>query len=418
MKRVLMVTYHCPPALNAESILVWKTLRLLPDWHDVTVLTADDGGARDEQLGMPTAVRVKRYRTPRPAGAFTGRVADKLLGFAADERLLWALSGLRGDVSHGAYDVLYSRSHPGASHIFAWLIKRRLGLPWVAQFSDPWASNPYHSGHTKVRAQVDRYFEREVIRHADRLIFPTHEIQAMYERQYPGWRVAERAVILPHHLAPELYHAGSAGSTPDIADTADTVIRGAGGGTTGLRDGAGDGLALCYFGDFYGLRSPEPLIRAVQRLCADDPAAVGRLRLRFVGNIQPKFLPLLDQSPVPVATGRVSYLESLRTMAQSSVLVLLDAPNETGVNPFLPSKLIDYLGAMRPVLGMTETRGTAADILRRFGHPVIRPQDIDGIRRQIAQWLEQPPQPPQRAAEEFYSAQVVGQLASILEDMG
>lgn len=398
MKRVLLVSYHCPPALNAESILVWKTLRLLHNWHDVTVFTADDGGARDEELVIPEATTILRRQTPRPTGVRAGKIADKLLGLAADERLLWAFSGLASGVADGAYDVLYSRSQPGASHILAWLLKRRLGLPWVAQFSDPWAFNPYHSGHTKLRTYTDGYFERQAISHADRLIFPTREIQAMYEKQYPWDGVAERAAILPHHLAPELYDGDPDGRFDDRSD------------------GAEDGLTLCYFGDFYGLRSPEPLIRAVQRLRTEDPELGAKLRLRFVGNIQAKFLPLLEESPVKISTGRLSYLESLRAMVHSSVLVLVDAPNETGANPFLPSKLIDYLGAMRPILGVTETNGTASDVLRQFGHPVIRPQDIAGISQQIARWLEHPPRPSTQAAEAFYSARVVGELARILED--
>ncbi len=398
MKRVLLVSYHCPPALNAESILVWKTLRLLADWHDVTVLTADDGGAQDGTLALPDAVAVMRRRTPRPPGRYAGRVADKLLGLAADERLLWALSGLAADIPEGAYDVLYSRSQPGASHILAWLLKLRLGLPWVAQFSDPWAFNPYHSGHTRMRSYVDGHAERQVMIHADRLIFPTREIQEMYENQYPGLQVAQRAVILPHHIVPELYDGVSDSRFDDLSGRADERV------------------TLSYFGDFYGLRSPEPLIRAVQSLAADEPDLGSKLRLRFVGNIQGKFLPLVEESPVEILTGRLSYLESLRAMAHSSVLVLLDAPSDTGVNPFLPSKLIDYLGAMRPILGITETRGTAADVLREFGHPVIRPQDVAGIARQIAAWLECPPTGPARTPEAFHSARVVGELARVIEE--
>lgn len=71
--------------------------------------------------------------------------------------------------------------------------------------------------------------------------------------------------------------------------------------------------------------------------------------------------------------------ESLGLMAKSDILLLIDAPSKTGVNPFLASKLVDYLGAGKRILSITDKKGTSAEILRKYSHYVVSPRDINGI---------------------------------------
>ncbi|GMA50015.1 hypothetical protein GCM10025857_13720 [Alicyclobacillus contaminans] len=69
---------------------------------------------------------------------------------------------------------------------------------------------------------------------------------------------------------------------------------------------------------------------------------------------------MVDKSPVTITRSRVTYFESLNLMTKSDVLLLIDAPSKTGINPFLASKLVDYLGAGKRILGITDEKGTAA----------------------------------------------------------
>jgi glycosyltransferase involved in cell wall biosynthesis len=66
-------------------------------------------------------------------------------------------------------------------------------------------------------------------------------------------------------------------------------------------------------------------------------------------------------------------------------LLLIDAPADESL--FLPSKLIDYLPAAKPILALTPQRGASADVVRALGYPVIAPDDETGIAAAIEQLL-------------------------------
>lgn len=394
-KRVLVVSYLAPPLINAESILVWKTLCEMSSHFETNLLTATlaDNSRIDPLMTVPPKVQV--YRTPmfKPTNYFLRKVTDKSLGKVFDEEYLW---GSFGRFESAEYDLIYSRSHPGASHIFAYKLKQRTQKPWIAQFSDPWAKNPYHTNHTRLRKASDNHWEKQVIRHADFLVFPTKEILDMYDEAYSPLNIKSKSTVLPHHYVPELYNS------QNITDKAT----------------AGDmsTISFAYFGDFYGVRSPEPFINALQQISRTTPTLLDNAKVSFYGNIESKFADMVANSPVTINRGKVTYFESLGLMAKSDILLLIDAPSKTGVNPFLASKLVDYLGAGKRILGITDEKGTSAEILRKYGHYVISPRDINGIVSAVTECITTPlrsVEPP----TEFTTRNVVGQLVNVMNQL-
>lgn len=392
-QKILLVSYHAPPVINAESILVWKTARALARHCDLNIITARVPGnvKVDEQMFLPANVIIHRRTAFNPANALMQRAMAKFVGFVADEQYLW--TKFRQHFTHLSdcdVDVIYSRSHPGASHILAYKIKKKLHKPWVAQFSDPWTRNPYHKNHSFLRKAFDRRWERKVVKFADVLVFPTREIQEMYCATYGQAYIESKSIILPHHYTPEFYQGGMA-----------------------VRSATGDTISFSYFGDFYGARSPEPFLAGLRYVISLHPELATRMKVTFYGNVESKFDPLLQQSPIPINRDKVPYRESLQHMMNSDVLLLVDAPSENGVNPFLASKLIDYLGAGKRILGITDLRGTAADILRKYGHHVVSPHGIEDISAAILQCMDKQ-QFPIIPPEEFTTQSVVGRLTQVL----
>ncbi|ACV57684.1 hypothetical protein [Alicyclobacillus acidocaldarius] len=389
---VAVISYHAPPVLNAESILVWKTLKVLRTWFHLRLVTASVPSA-DTTLTLPDDIEVERLPTWMPSAYKPRRAVEKIIGRFADEAWLWARQTPAS--MDAPVDLLYSRSQPGASHLLALRWKLRTGKPWIAQFSDPWAHNPYHAGRTPRRKAFDEANERAVVAKADALIFPTKEILEQYVHSYPQVPVADKSMVLPHHFMPELY--------PERVERPAEIA---------------DKLVFAYLGDFYGQRSPEPFLAGLEKALTARPDMRQRVAVEFYGNVESKFEPLVARAPIPIRKGRVSYLDSLARMRQADVLVLIDAPSATGRNPFLASKLIDYLGAGRKILGITDVEGTAADILRAEGHPVVSPRDVDGIASAMVAMMD-----AYQRGESFsvpvpmaYSSQeVVGKLAAHME---
>src|SRR5262249_4628547 len=116
-----------------------------------------------------------------------------------------------------------------------------------------------------------------------------------------------------------------------------------------------DPLTLRYLGDFYGRRSPRPLLEAILALESRDPERAGRWRFEVVGRFasedQGDCAKLLEKSTSVSLREPVEYERSLELMVDSDVLLVIDAPAQ--VSPFLPSKLVEYIGADRPIVALT-----------------------------------------------------------------
>ena len=80
----------------------------------------------------------------------------------------------------------------------------------------------------------------------------------------------------------------------------------------------------------------------------------------------------------------VKYVESLRLMSEADGLLVIDSPAELSV--FLPSKLIDYAGAARPVFGITPP-GAAARLIRQLGGWVADPSDAGAVADTLKRFL-------------------------------
>jgi hypothetical protein len=122
---------------------------------------------------------------------------------------------------------------------------------------------------------------------------------------------------------------------------------------------------------------------------------------------------------VVVIRGAVDYVTSLRMMCEADALLVIDAPGAQSV--FLPSKLIDYLGARRPIFGITPP-GTAADLLAELGYLASDPTDTEaiasGLKETVARLRRQPRGTDWGATSvrERFDVSVVGRTMSALID--
>ena len=138
---------------------------------------------------------------------------------------------------------------------------------------------------------------------------------------------------------------------------------------------ANDLIILRYIGSFYGLRRPDPILSALSLLEANEPTIAKKLRVEFISaNLDEKALrdiqklKLVSIEVLP----SVSFRESLGLMQNADLLLIIDAPME--ISPFLPSKLIDYIGSNVPVLAFTPP-GPSAEVVKELGGWVASPTD-------------------------------------------
>lgn len=359
---LLAVSYMLPPNLYPQAIQVGRMLHNLPARIGVVCGQVHQFASGldcypdfDEKLSY----RLEVPFSPRLSG-WAHRLA--VYGFplyarSPDEFKSWVPDAEKAVLAHFERNperpqALLTFGEPMSDHLLGLRLKQKLALPWVAHFSDPWSDNPFRR-RFPLSNFLNRRYEAQVVRHADRVIFTSQETLDLVMRKYPGeWRAKTR--VLPHGFEPALY---------------------------GERQREGDDcIVLRYLGNFYGNRSPLPLFKALAILHRENPSLLEGVRVELVGHIPPRMFMNSAYRALPAGlvqtVSTVSYRQSLRLMADADLLLVIDAPEEFSV--FLPSKLVDYLGAGVPILGIVPP-GASAKLISRMGGEVANPRDIGAV---------------------------------------
>lgn len=231
------------------------------------------------------------------------------------------------------------------------LKKHHSEIPWIAQFSDPWARNPLEK--SRLRKLWNCWQEPETIRKAD---FIVHTSAKSRELMLNGSKRErwERSAVIPHCFDASLY--------PDRPRAKN------------------DRLVLRYVGVLFDRRTPEPFFHALTGLIEKRPDLSERLVFEIVGDVQPLMLESKAARSLPEsmvqATGQVDYFRSLELMYDADLLVLIEA--DIRLNLFMSSKISDYIGSGTPILGIVP-EGATKDALANLGWWHANPKDIDGI---------------------------------------
>ncbi len=290
-----------------------------------------------------------------------------LYGSIPDEYRGWTVNAFRQlqqekIIENYKPDMIVSFGEPMSDHLLALKIHREYGLPWISHFSDPWADNPYRKKY-KLSYSINRNLECDVIKNASRFIFTTDETKVNFESKY-GDKIKDNSYILPHSYDPKLYPISS------------------------KKDFNKDPRVARYIGNFYGGRTPLPLIRAVEAIKKYNPEILNQIRFEFVGDLPLwmryfKEIRTIDNKIISLLP-TVSYMESIKIMTDSDLLIVIDAPSKS--SEFLPSKLVEYLGANKPILGITPP-GAAQKLIENVKGMVADPTNVLEIASRITEFV-------------------------------
>jgi glycosyltransferase involved in cell wall biosynthesis len=369
---LLAVSFNFPPSATPRSVQVARLLKHLQ--LKTTLVCADDPGApRDPTiephaeaqlsvcLRVPFALRGWRKQARRIASRFDLPVWNKI----PDEYSSWkaqALRAIRKHVSNNDYrpDLIVSFAQPMSDHLIGLELKKLYRVPWVAHFSDPWTDNLFDA-YDSLTKRINLSLERKVIEFADRLIFTSPETVELVMAKYPAsWKTKTR--VLPH----------SFDTSPHPSRPGEKQAR----------------ITIRHTGEFYGPRTPKPLIRTLRSILSDNARALEGVCFELIGVVNPGTLvdSGIENLPPGLITIKppVSYQESSSLSDAADGLLTIDAPAARSV--FLPSKLIEYVGAGRPILGLTPP-GAAANLIRELGGWVADPADDHAMKRTVTEFL-------------------------------
>jgi glycosyltransferase involved in cell wall biosynthesis len=378
-KHLLVVAFHYPPDNSSTGVL--RTLKftrylLGHGWHS-TVLTVPEDlyRNRDEHLLHQVPPQVKVVRAPCRDVRDQWGIRGIYPGFLAvpDRYGSWRRPAVRAGleiVARAEMDALYTTYPIPSAHLIGLRLKRKTGLPWIADFRDPWAGGGGHG----LRYRVESWLEGTVVREADLILANTEVAREDFLARYP--RLApEKFVTLPNGYDEEDF-------PPELCQQPATQP-----------------FTIVYPGSIDPLnRSPLPLIEAIGQLLRGGQMSRHDVRLHFLGAgaalRQPWFTDAVRAAGlgniVSGVEGRIPYAESLKVLAGAGLLVVLNEPlgaareTELGYSRLMvPAKVYEYLRLGRPFLALCG-EGAVPRLLGQLDAGWwCPPADIDGIARRI-----------------------------------
>lgn len=397
--KVLFISYSIPPYPESQTSYNVMLIRgLVESGAAVTVLTAYHREGDQSLLSLlPGAIKI--VRTPLPPFEAVlyklgkcqgGQTVSRLLGIAktlllpTDIRIGWGKSlvayGQR-ILQEARPDVVISSSGSPTAHLGAASLHRMSGIPWVAVYGDPWTLNPIWPANMVHIRWMNDILERSILPSAALAVFTTEESLSAY-RSWLGDRMP-RAAIIPVGYSRQLLEAYE--SDPDPTKMIFRYV----------------GVA------FRATRNLEPLFYAFAATVGSRDRNTRPL-LEIVGPHSGAFVRVAKHRGLDsfiVFRGRVDYVESVRYVTSSHVLVLIGNPGGLQV----PGKVYLYLASGRPVLYLGQQcpdTDPTWQVLRRFPGVVYSRNDERSIAAAISDILSSYQDLAARALERRSMAEV------------
>lgn len=388
MKKLLVIANPYPPMASAGTTRVVRFLRHLPTqgW-EAAVLTARATGPAAE----PPGVRVARAIVPWPpqllGGGRRSTAVNRWLA-VPDPYAAWiAPAVLRGRrILRGErFDALLSSSPRPSVHLVAALLARDVGVPWLADYRDPWSTYQFRRYPTAAHRAAHARLESWALRHAAAVTAVNQPIADDLVARHP-W-LAGRAHVLPNGF--------------DRSERPEAVS-------------LDDGFWIVHTGRLYGR---EQQVSAFLEALAGLPADVKAL---FVGVDESRVRPDADRLglgervrveplvPLPVALGY---------QRAAAALLLVNGRRPESMS----SKVFEYLQAGRPVFAISPAGSAARALFAQVGGGTCALPDepLHGPLREfvLAVRAGAAPTADAQALERYELVRLTAELASLLDGL-
>ena len=423
-RRVLIITYYWPPS-GGSGVQRWlKFAKYLPEsgWEPVIFTPENpDFDLRDESLEkeVPKQLEVIKFPIWEPYQLFSkvkgktqthpGRLLEqKEKGFlekaaiwaranllVPDPRVFWvkpSVKFLTDLAKSGQFQAVITTGPPHSMHLIGRELKRKTGLPWIADFRDPWSAWEFLDTlpMTSFVRKKHQQLEATVLREANAVL----TISPTFQRDL---------VKLSHRRIYLLTNGYDPADVPAGFSPKEKV------------EGK---LHLVYSGVIDGIRNPIPLMEALK---SEFQHGIEEVKWTFVGKVSEQVQTYVKEdawlSERIHFAGYVSHSEVFGFYAKADVLVLIltDTKNAQGN---IPGKLFEYLATGVPVLALGDPEGDSAKILKDAGAgQVIAHTDAASIKAQLRTLMDSSLKKVDPKDLEKYSRQHLShQLARILDE--
>lgn len=424
MKRVLVITYYWPPNGGAAVQRWLKMAKHLPPQRWAPVVYTPENPEivhPDPQLArqVPPGTEVVRRPINEPYAWYkrlTGRKASDRVhlgfikeqgrtgwreelavwvrgnAFVPDARVWWVRPSVRFLTRYlraHPVDAIVTTGPPHSMHLIGLGLKERTGLPWIADWRDPWTNIDFYRQLKLTRFADKRHhrLEHEVVRHADVNVAI-------------GWTMAQELEGLGSRRTEVITNGFDPDDMPHPPPPVD------------------EQFSIVHVGSMTATRDVPELWHMLAEMCRNDMEVAAKLRVRLIGPVDRTVLASLEKAGLADRTellGSMDHDRALVEMQRARVLLLSvnDTPNAKGV---LTSKLFEYIAACRPILAIGPSDGDVARVLRP-PHLLVPRGPLGAYEQNVRGLFMQAPPLDAAAYARYDRRHLAGDMARLLNEL-
>ena len=373
MKHVLIFAYYWPPA-SGPGVQRWlKFCKYLPEFgYQPIVITVANGSypAMDSSLikEIPEDVEVIKTKTLEPftlynflrgkkgkqlgVGMDNSTSANKKKRFVSkagiiirsnffipDARMMWknyAVKAAKKVISKYDIKAVITTGPPQSVHLTGLKLKELYGVPWVADFRDPWTSAYYNKNlkRWKWAWEKDKNLENKVLKSADAVTVVSPGMHEEFSNRNPS-------VCVVYNGFDEEDFSRKPSNTPT------------------------QNFILQFVGGFKNLQIHIPLWEALNELLQENEDMRNYFKLAFTGNVSGEVKQSLKEAglePYVQYNGFVTHSEAIKHLQEANLLFFITSNLPTSYK-LVTGKLFEYLASKTPIFAVGVPQGNADEIL-------------------------------------------------------
>lgn len=370
MKKVLFISYYWPPAGGIAVHRNLKFVKYLREFgYEPIVHTAE--GAEYPVLDeinfkdVPKNIETIKTKIWEPFNLFkfiTGKKKEERIHnvfleeekptlahklgiwirgniFIPDARKFWirpSTNHLIKYLNENKVDLLFTNGPPQTNHMIAYKLKRKLGIPWHADFQDPWTQVDYFPQLmlNPISLKIHKMMEQRVFKYADKVTICSDT----WKKDLESIGAKNVGVIVWGYDEDDFQNINVPLSTK---------------------------FKLSHYGSLGPDRNAKTLWKALSILKKENPEFSNDLEIELAGFIGHAIIDEFNSLGLKENLKLLSHIsrkETIEKMFSSQVLLLIlnDMPN---VNGRLPGKLFEYLATRRPILVIGPKESDASKIV-------------------------------------------------------
>lgn len=282
--------------------------------------------------------------------------------FIPDARMFWIRPSARfltEYVKTHPVEAIVTTGPPHSMHLIGLRLHRATGIPWVADFRDPWTNIDFYRDLqlTRWADRMHHRLELAVLKEATRVVTVT-------------WRSREEFIALCGRKDTEVIPNGF-----DEADFPyDPALK------------IDEKFTIVHFGSMNKDRNPEGFWKAVQAAVCARPALEEDLRIRLYGPVDFSIRAAVNAHDLDRLVSFIDYVPHAEVvhLQQRAQVVLLVINNSPNARTIIPGKLYEYLGCHRPILAIGPQDSDSAKVIRMTNAGFVHDyRDVEGMTGRI-----------------------------------